>query len=173
MDSVYRDVLSCCQKQASLQDTERQQQQQSIACDQSGSSLSHDSQSADTPDLQSDLQEEQRSGSNTSQQRDQPDPQQPAAPPVQISLNQPIGSLCGAAGAGLGGPLTVRGKIKELTDEEILQNREPEEGIRRIPRFTNYQPGNPSKVLSGTVCFLSNEANNRFSLIVVFVIYLK
>lgn len=152
MDSVYRDVLSC-QEQASLQDTERQQH--STVSDQSGSSQSHDSQSGDTPDLRSNLQGEQRcgSGSNTAQQQDRPDPRQPADPRVQISLNQPIGSLCGAAGAGLGRPLTVRGKIKEPTDEEILQNCESEEGIRSIPRFRNYQPGSPSKVLSGTVLF--------------------
>ncbi|KAK2828424.1 hypothetical protein Q5P01_019458 [Channa striata] len=49
--------------------------------------------------------------------------------------------------AGSAGPLTVRGKIETIADEEILKNRESEEGIRSIPRFRNYQPGQPSKVL--------------------------
>uniref|UniRef100_A0A3P8RR76 RNA-binding protein 41 n=1 Tax=Amphiprion percula TaxID=161767 RepID=A0A3P8RR76_AMPPE len=34
-----------------------------------------------------------------------------------------------------------------LTDEEILKNRQSEEEIRNIPRFRNYQPGKPSKVV--------------------------
>lgn len=140
MDSVYRDVLSC---QASLTDTERRQH--SSATDQSGRSQSLDSQSAASSDPGSDLQEGQRSSSKASEQQvtlDQSEP--PAAPHVQIRLNQPIGSLRGAAGPG--GPLTVRGEIQAVTDEEILKNRESEEGIRSIPRFRNYQPGKVSKV---------------------------
>lgn len=141
MDSVYRDVLSC---QASLPDTERQR---SSATDQSGRSQSLDSQSAASSDPGPDLQEDQRSGSKASEQQvtlDQSEP--PAAPHIQIRLNQPIGSLRGAAVPGPGGPLTVRGEIQAVTDEEILKNRESEEGIRSIPRFRNYQPGKASKV---------------------------
>lgn len=41
----------------------------------------------------------------------------------------------------------MTGEIQPITDEEILKDRESEEGIQRIPRFRNYQPGNPSKVL--------------------------
>ncbi|RVE64158.1 hypothetical protein OJAV_G00143490 [Oryzias javanicus] len=82
--------------------------------------------------------------------RSQPTPEDrphPAAP-VQIEINQRIGSLRGSAdAAGSGGPLTVRGQLDTITDEEILQNRESEETIRSIPRFRNYQPGKPSKVL--------------------------
>lgn len=41
----------------------------------------------------------------------------------------------------------MQGEVEEVTEEEIQQNRETEEGIRSIPRFHNYQPGKPSKVL--------------------------
>lgn len=68
----------------------------------------------------------------------------PAA--TQISISQPIRSLCGVVKVGPRGPLTVTGEIEPITDEEILKDREPEEGIRSIPRFHNYQPGRPSKV---------------------------
>lgn len=70
-------------------------------------------------------------------------PRPPA--PQHIHLHQPIRSLCGAAGAG-SGPLTVTGAIQTISDEEILENRETEEGIRNIPRFRRYQPGVPSRV---------------------------
>ena len=66
--------------------------------------------------------------------------------PKRINISQPIGSLCGAVEAGSGGPLTVRGEILEISDGEIVENRESEEAIRNIPRFHNYQPGEPSKV---------------------------
>uniref|UniRef100_A0A3Q4HAD8 RNA-binding protein 41 n=1 Tax=Neolamprologus brichardi TaxID=32507 RepID=A0A3Q4HAD8_NEOBR len=69
------------------------------------------------------------------------------APPRQINISQPISSLCGTAKVGPSRPLTVTGEIETITDEEILKNRESEEGIRSIPRFRNYQPGKPSKVL--------------------------
>uniref|UniRef100_A0A3P9LZC3 RNA-binding protein 41 n=2 Tax=Oryzias latipes TaxID=8090 RepID=A0A3P9LZC3_ORYLA len=75
---------------------------------------------------------------------DRPDP----VAPVQIEIHQPIGSLRRSADtAGSGGPLTVRGQVETITDAEILENREREEAIRSIPRFRNYQPGKPSKVL--------------------------
>ncbi|KAK5887274.1 hypothetical protein CesoFtcFv8_015891 [Champsocephalus esox] len=48
---------------------------------------------------------------------------------------------------GRGGPLTVRGEIQTISEEDILKNCESEEGIQNIPRFRNYQPGKPSKVL--------------------------
>lgn len=69
------------------------------------------------------------------------------AAPKRINVSEPIGSLCGAVRVGIGGPLTVRGEIEDIPDEEILKNRESEEGIRNILRFRNYQPGEPSKVL--------------------------
>ncbi|KAF3840590.1 hypothetical protein F7725_006452 [Dissostichus mawsoni] len=66
-----------------------------------------------------------------------------AAAPPRINISQPIGSLK----ASSGGPLTVRGEIQTISEEEVLKNRESEEGIQNIPRFRNYQPGKPSKVL--------------------------
>lgn len=70
----------------------------------------------------------------------------PPPAPAQIKISQPIGRLCGAVKAGSVGPVTLKGEIPPITDEEILKDRESEEGIQRIPRFRNYQPGNPSKV---------------------------
>lgn len=70
----------------------------------------------------------------------------PLPAPAQIKISQPIGRLCGAVKVGSVGPLTVTGEVQPITDEEILKDRESEEGIQRIPRFRNYQPGNPSKV---------------------------
>ncbi|KAG7484736.1 hypothetical protein MATL_G00053070 [Megalops atlanticus] len=66
----------------------------------------------------------------------------------KISANQPIRSLCSVARqGGPGGPLTVSGPVEQIPEEEIRANRETEEEIRRIPRFQNYQQGEPSKVL--------------------------
>ncbi|XP_037323891.2 RNA-binding protein 41 [Pungitius pungitius] len=75
-------------------------------------------------------------------------PAPPPAPP-RVDISQPISSLRGTAraAASSGGPLTVRGDVETISDEDIQKNRESEEGIRNIPRFRNYQPGKPSKVL--------------------------
>ncbi|XP_058483523.1 RNA-binding protein 41 [Solea solea] len=74
------------------------------------------------------------------------DTSQPAAP-TKVEINQPIGSLRGAARAGSEEPFTLRGEIETITDEEIRQNRDSDDAIRNIPRFRNYQAGKPSKVL--------------------------
>ncbi|XP_036379794.1 RNA-binding protein 41 [Megalops cyprinoides] len=65
----------------------------------------------------------------------------------KISASQPIRSLCSVARQGTGGPLTVSGLVEQIPEEEIRANRETEEEIRCIPRFQNYQRGEPSKVL--------------------------
>ncbi|KAG5843227.1 hypothetical protein ANANG_G00148500 [Anguilla anguilla] len=65
----------------------------------------------------------------------------------KISVSQPIGSLGSVARPGPGGPLTVRGTVDQIPEEEIRENKETEEGIRSIPRFQNYQRGEPSQVL--------------------------
>lgn len=62
---------------------------------------------------------------------------------TKIDLEQPISSLR----AGSHAPLTVRGDVEVLSEEDISSNRESDEAIRGIPRFRNYQPGKPSKVL--------------------------
>ncbi|XP_039532342.1 RNA-binding protein 41 isoform X2 [Pimephales promelas] len=64
-----------------------------------------------------------------------------------ITVSQSIGSLSAAVGQEHDGPVTVSGRIEDISEEEIENNRETEEDIRRIPRFKNYQRGDPSSVL--------------------------
>ncbi|XP_067231301.1 RNA-binding protein 41 isoform X2 [Chanodichthys erythropterus] len=66
---------------------------------------------------------------------------------MKMTVSQSIGTLCAALVQGHDGPVTVSGRIEEISDEEIKNNRETEEDIRNIPRFKNYQRGNPSNVL--------------------------
>ncbi|XP_030601605.1 RNA-binding protein 41 isoform X2 [Archocentrus centrarchus] len=158
LDSLYRDVLSQEGKQASLHKSEGESAGtlHTAESDQSQNSQTDRNQSRGASDHQSDLQGrssclfvQSQPGSDTSdQQHVQNRPEQlRVAPQRQINISQPISSLCGAAKARPSGPLTVTGQIETITDEEILKNRESEEGIRSIPRFRNYQPGKPSKVL--------------------------
>lgn len=134
MDSLYRDVLTKERQQASSRDS------------QTESHLSHDPLSNN--DQSKEACEQSETGSNMSEQQLVRDRQEnpPLPAPTHIDISQPIGRLRGAAEAGSVGPLTVRGALEEITDEEILKNRESEEGIRNIPRFRNYDPGTPSKV---------------------------
>ncbi|XP_035033727.2 RNA-binding protein 41 [Hippoglossus stenolepis] len=156
MDTLYRDVLSVERQQASLQDWEEEPAQVSThrtLSDQSQTSQTENDQSEDRTENLSAPQDENRrssdepeSSGDASERQHKQEPTRPAAPP-EIKINQPIGSLDGAAKAGSVGLLTLRGKIETITDEEILQNRECEDGIRSIQRFRSYQPGKPSKVL--------------------------
>ncbi|XP_034461708.1 RNA-binding protein 41 isoform X2 [Hippoglossus hippoglossus] len=156
MDTLYRDVLSAETQQASLQDWEEEPAQVSThrtLSDQSQTSQTENDQSEDRTENLSAPQDENRrssdepeSSGDASERQHKQEPTRPAAPP-EIKINQPIGSLDGAAKAGSVGLLTLRGKIETITDEEILQNRECEDGIRSIQRFRSYQPGKPSKVL--------------------------
>uniref|UniRef100_A0A3Q3JLZ4 RNA-binding protein 41 n=1 Tax=Monopterus albus TaxID=43700 RepID=A0A3Q3JLZ4_MONAL len=155
LDSLYRDVLSKERKQASLQDSEGetaavshlsthraitdQSQNSQRDNDQSEDTTEHGTGSSGQPESSSDISEQQHAQDRARHQQ--------LAVPTKIIISQPIGSLCGALKAGPGRPLTVTGEIEAITDEEILRNRESEEGIRSIPRFRNYQPGKPSKVL--------------------------
>ncbi|XP_057676467.1 RNA-binding protein 41 [Corythoichthys intestinalis] len=66
---------------------------------------------------------------------------------AQLEISRPIGSLRGPEGAGSGQPLTVTGRLTAVTDQDIRDNRESQEMIRSIPRFRNYQPGKPSRVI--------------------------
>lgn len=155
MDSLYRDVLIKNRQQASLQNHQRETVGAShlptcrIVSDQSHDSQRDNDQSEEASEHQSEHQSVQSEMSSdiSQQQLAQDRPGNPPLPaPTQINISQPIGSLCGAAKAGSGGPLTVRGEIEAISDEEILKNRESAEGIRSIPRFRNYEPGTPSKV---------------------------
>lgn len=121
--------------------------------DQSHGSQRGKDQSKDTSEHQFEPSGEKRSSleaaeSNISER--QPDQKgtenTPLPAATQINISQPIRSLCGVVKVGLRAPLTVTGEIEPITDEEILKDREPEEVIRSIPRFRNYQPGKPSKV---------------------------
>ncbi|XP_066571374.1 RNA-binding protein 41 isoform X2 [Amia ocellicauda] len=64
--------------------------------------------------------------------------------PQSLSASQPIGRLCSI---GTGPPLTVTGPVQPITEHEIRGNRATVQEIRQIPRFQNYQQGEPSKVL--------------------------
>ncbi|XP_041863837.1 RNA-binding protein 41 isoform X2 [Melanotaenia boesemani] len=149
MDSLYRDVLNS-QKLTSLHDSERKPTRAShlpphrTFSDQSQTSERESNQSKS--DHHTEPKPKKRCLSAQSQSNSDTSEQPRAAAPVQINISQPIGSLCGSA-VRSSRPLTVKGEIATITDEEILMNRESEEGIRSIPRFRNYQPGKPSKVL--------------------------
>ncbi|KAM4544466.1 RNA-binding protein 41 [Odontesthes bonariensis] len=155
LDSLYRDVLSS-EKQAARHSSEGESHPPSHRTDFDRSQNSQKESNQSKDEHRTEPQTEKgcwssvrpQSSSDTSVQQpaqDRPEPPRPSVP-IQINICQPIGSLCGAAGRS-GGPLTIRGEIDPVKDEEILQNRESEEGIRSIPRFRNYQPGKPSKVL--------------------------
>lgn len=121
--------------------------------DQSHGSQRGKDQSKDTSERQFESSGEKRSSSEAAESNiseRQPDQKgtenSPLPAATQINISQPIRSLCGVVKVGPRAPLTVTGEIEPITDEEILKDREPEEGIRSIPRFRNYQPGKLSKV---------------------------
>lgn len=119
MDSLYRDFLS-----KSPQAVEAAQ-----TLGLTTSTPSHDS----------------RQGGDSQSEEGSPEPPEHHPAPL-LEISRPIGSLRGAEGAGSGRPLTVTGQVATVTDQEIRENRESQEGIRSIPRFRNYQPGKPSRV---------------------------
>ncbi|XP_017674746.1 PREDICTED: RNA-binding protein 41 isoform X1 [Lepidothrix coronata] len=45
------------------------------------------------------------------------------------------------------GPVIIKEPVEFVPEEEILKNRLSEEELRKIPRFSSYHPGEPSKVL--------------------------
>ncbi|KFW77120.1 RNA-binding protein 41, partial [Manacus vitellinus] len=45
------------------------------------------------------------------------------------------------------GPVVIKEPVEFVPEEEILKNRLSEEELRKIPRFSSYHPGEPSKVL--------------------------
>lgn len=162
LDSIYREVLREQEvKQASQHKSEGEPTgaPHTAESDQSQNQQTDRNQSRDASDSPSDLQAgNSRSSVQTDSVSDTSNQQHVEnrpehlrlAPPRQINISQPISSLCGTAKVGPSRPLTVTGEIETITDEEILKNRESEEGIRSIPRFRNYQPGKPSKVSAAT-----------------------
>lgn len=61
-----------------------------------------------------------------------------------LSVSQPIGKLSSSMTES---PVKVTGAVESISEEEIRGNRQTVEEIRQIPRFQNYQQGEPSKVL--------------------------
>ncbi|XP_047463513.1 RNA-binding protein 41 [Mugil cephalus] len=154
LDSLYRDVLHK-EPQAPPQDCEGESRLSSHRTlpDQSQNSERDERRSKHVSIDQSEPQGDQsspsaqsQSNSGASERQDGAEQTRPAAP-IHIDISQSIGSLRGAAKEKPGSLLTVRGQIETVTDEEILENRESEDGIRSIPRFRNYEPGKPSKIL--------------------------
>lgn len=149
---LYRDVLA-------------KDRQNSPETSQGETSTSESVQSGDTQSSEETFihqpQEQNESASPSSESQSdvvQAGHDRPPPPvPRQLHINQPIRSLQGAVRAGSDGPLTITGAIETILDEEILKNRESDEGIRSIPRFQKYQPGKPSKV-STVLSFISHKA---------------
>lgn len=63
-----------------------------------------------------------------------------------LTVNRPIGCVTSCCVTSCCGPVTLSGKVEEISDEEIRNNRETDDGIRGISRFQNYQRGEPSNV---------------------------
>ncbi|XP_056451491.1 RNA-binding protein 41 isoform X1 [Gadus chalcogrammus] len=147
MDSVYRDVF--IEEGRPVSPTGRQENSPYLTpADQSRRSLTKTDQSQGSEPSRptrspSTPSEPGRNTAGRGPTRTHHKP--PSVPPTELDISRPIGSLC-AAGPD-GGVLTVRGDIEVVSDEDIRGNREAEEGIRAIPRFQSYRPGEPSKVL--------------------------
>lgn len=73
-------------------------------------------------------------------------PKSPSMTVKKMTVSQSIGTLNSTFVQGHNGPVTISGRIEDISEEEIKNNRETEEGIRNIPRFKNYQRGAPSNV---------------------------
>ncbi|KAM6427011.1 RNA-binding protein 41 [Liasis olivaceus] len=74
-----------------------------------------------------------------------PEPLQPPQEAPESSCSAPLVSPAAALSAS--GPTVVTEPVACVPEEEILRGRLSEEEIRRIPRFSSYNPGEPSKVL--------------------------
>ncbi|MCI4386339.1 hypothetical protein PGIGA_G00061260 [Pangasianodon gigas] len=148
MDSLYRDFLKDHQKDSesvthsSRTDSDHNQtprpdldsdQLHAVDDCSSQSSISNES----TPPIGTTQSQSQESSSSSSS----------SSVPQKLTVNQPIGRVTSCCGQGQSGPLTISGKVEEISDEEIRNNRETEDGIRGISRFQNYQRGEPSNVL--------------------------
>lgn len=168
MDSIYNDLLKNGKQEPSQQDAQGEsvgslhlspyRTSGDLSCD----SLKEVNQSDNPSCHESKLHDEKRSLSGISKSNiseRQPgwsrEKSSPLPAPAQIKISQSLGRLCGAANSV--GPVTVTGQIQPITDEEILKDQESEEEIRKIPRFRNYQPGKPAKVLTDGSCHHSNH----------------
>lgn len=143
MDSLYRDFLKDQQKDSEsithVSHTNSDHNQtphpdpdsdQSHVLDDCTSQSSISNESMPTPPI----------GSTQSQN------QELSPVPQKLTVNQPVGRVTSCCSQGQSGPVTFSGKVEEISDEEIRNNRETEDGIRGISRFRNYQRGEPSNV---------------------------
>ncbi|KAG2463973.1 RBM41 protein, partial [Polypterus senegalus] len=64
--------------------------------------------------------------------------------PRRLDLRHPIGKLNAST---VECPLKVTEEVQSISEEEIKRNKLTTEEIRQIPKFQNYHPGLPSKVL--------------------------
>ncbi|XP_028671824.1 RNA-binding protein 41 [Erpetoichthys calabaricus] len=64
--------------------------------------------------------------------------------PRRLDLSHPIGKLNAST---VECPLKVTEEVQSISEEEIKRNKLTTEEIRQIPKFQNYHPGLPSKVL--------------------------
>ncbi|XP_072302152.1 RNA-binding protein 41 isoform X2 [Eucyclogobius newberryi] len=135
IDSVYRDVLDEGQFSASKQNTKQAKRKEQYEAGQSQARTEETGQSDE-----SDRRREEQTG-----QSDEPGREERLrlAPVTAIDLQQPISSLRAASHVAV----ALRGDVTLVSEEEIASNRETDDAIRSIPRFRNYQPGKPSKVL--------------------------
>lgn len=60
--------------------------------------------------------------------------------------------------SGQDGRLTLTSFVPPIPEQEIVENRLSVEKIQEIPRFRDYEPGNPSKVTK-----ISQSFDNRLS----------
>ncbi|KAM9450324.1 RNA-binding protein 41 [Clarias gariepinus] len=137
MDSLYRDFLKDQQKDSeSITDSNHNQTQCRDADSDQTNVLTNCSS-------ESSISSESTSPDDTTQDQSQ----RLSSVPEKLTVDRPIGRLSSCCVQGQSGPVTVSGKVEEISDEEIRKNRETEDGIRRISRFQNYQRGEPSNVL--------------------------
>ncbi|KAG7321253.1 hypothetical protein KOW79_015668 [Hemibagrus wyckioides] len=141
MDSLYRDFFKDQKKDS--ESVTHSSQTDSDHKQTPHPDLDSDSDQTHTLDSQSSVITESTRPFGTTPSQNQ----ESSSVPQKLTVNQPIGRVTACCSQGQSGPVTVSGKVEEISDEEIRNNRETEDGIRRISRFQNYQRGEPSNVL--------------------------
>lgn len=144
MDSLYREVLKEEKQRTTFENVRDEDTTAFNPSDKSHSIPGDISQSHASETDREPLQREETSDAPGQSSESSSGVQ--SQTPVRIDILQPIRTLCGTS-AGSKGQLTVTGDIQAVTDEEILVNRDSNEVIQNIPRFRNYQPGKPAKIL--------------------------
>ncbi|XP_055004377.1 RNA-binding protein 41 isoform X2 [Boleophthalmus pectinirostris] len=137
IDSVYREVL----EEDRLSTLKRNKNEEKLKEQtETETDQSRTPEQSQTERIDQSEEPEPRDGQSEESRREEP---LQSAPVTSIDLKQPISSLRAASHV----PVTVRGDVEVISEEDILSTRDSDETIRNIPRFKNYQPGKPSKVL--------------------------